>query len=126
MVYDISDSLQLDSKTGQDLNPERDWYFRLKNNVDPLGSGQLIGWVMIGKVSPQTTDNDLENLFSGIALPDKESGERCHHWVWRAVSALQNESVIPKFDIKKFKDWLLDYANQWLAKPDPRTVHDYR
>ncbi|EFW20819.1 conserved hypothetical protein [Coccidioides posadasii str. Silveira] len=91
-----------------------------------VSSGQLIGWVMIGKVSPQTTDNDLENLFSGIALPDKESGERCHHQVWRAVSALQNKSVIPKFDIKKFKDWLLDYANQWLAKPDPRTVHDYR
>nr|KMM72624.1 hypothetical protein CPAG_08918 [Coccidioides posadasii RMSCC 3488] len=33
MAYDVSDGLRLDSETGQDLNPERDWYFRLNNNV---------------------------------------------------------------------------------------------
>ncbi|KAG5304927.1 hypothetical protein I7I50_05170 [Histoplasma capsulatum G186AR] len=125
-AFDVSDGLHLDSETGQDVNPERDWYFRKKNNVDPLGSGRLIGRVMIGKVPPQTTGNDIENLFSSIALPDKELGERCRHWVWRVVLALQNESMIQKFDIEKFKDWLLNYANQCLAKPDPRNICDYK
>lgn len=76
------------------MNLERDWYFGKKNNVDPLGSGWLIGRVIIGKLPPQTTDDDIENLFSSIALLDKELGERCRHWVWRVVLALQNESMI--------------------------------
>lgn len=125
-AYDVSDGLRLDSETGKDLNPGRDWHFRHKGSVDPLGSGRLIGRVMIGKVPPQTTDDDLEKLFRSIALPDKESGERCRHWVWRVVSALQEESVIPKFDNQKFQGWLLNYANQCLAKPDPCNIHVYK
>ncbi|KAK2751753.1 hypothetical protein FQN55_009194 [Onygenales sp. PD_40] len=102
-AYDVSDGVRLDSETGQDLNPERDWFFRIKNDVNPLESGRLIGRVMIGKVPPQTTKSDLESILRGVALPDKESGERCRHWVWNALSILQNASVIPNFDIGKFK-----------------------
>ncbi|KAK2773857.1 hypothetical protein FQN52_004457 [Onygenales sp. PD_12] len=31
-AYDVSDGVRLDSETGQDLNPERDWFFRIKND----------------------------------------------------------------------------------------------
>ncbi|KLJ08567.1 hypothetical protein EMPG_15995 [Blastomyces silverae] len=102
MAFDVSDGVRL-GETGHELNLERDWSFRVKNNVNPLESGRLIGRVMIGKVSPQTTENDLETILRGVALPDKESGERCRHWVWNAISTLQNESVIPNFDIEEFK-----------------------
>ncbi|EDN06235.1 predicted protein [Histoplasma mississippiense (nom. inval.)] len=121
IAYDVSDSVQLD-ETRQDLNSERDWFFRIKNNVNPLDSGRLVGRVMIGKVPPQTTENDLETILRGVALPDKESGERCRHWVWNAISTLQNESVIPNFDIEEFKVWILDYANQCLANPSPSNL----
>ncbi|OJD21612.1 hypothetical protein ACJ73_07050 [Blastomyces percursus] len=124
MAYDVSDGVRLDSETGQDLNLERDWFFRIKNNVNPLDSGRLIGRVMIGKVPPQMTENDLEIILKDVALPDKELGERCRHWVWNAHihSTLQSASVIPNFEIEKFKVWILDYANQCLANPSPSNV----
>ncbi|EEH39720.2 hypothetical protein PAAG_01909 [Paracoccidioides lutzii Pb01] len=31
MAYDVSDGVRLDNETGQDLNSERDWSFRIKN-----------------------------------------------------------------------------------------------
>lgn len=62
IAYNVSDGIRLDSETGQDLNSERDWFFRIKNKVNPLDSGRLIGRVMIGKVPAQTTDDVLENI----------------------------------------------------------------
>ncbi|OJD10261.1 hypothetical protein ACJ73_09863, partial [Blastomyces percursus] len=126
MTYYVSDGVRLNGETGQDLNSERDWFFRVNNNVNPLDSGRLVGRVMIGKVPPQTTENDLEIILRGVPLPDKESGERCRHWVWNAISTLQNESVIPNFDIEEFKVWILYYANQCLANPSPSNVCDYK
>ncbi|KGQ01608.1 hypothetical protein PAAG_11589 [Paracoccidioides lutzii Pb01] len=38
IAYDFSDSAQLDSGTGQDLNSERDWFSRIKNHVNQLDS----------------------------------------------------------------------------------------
>lgn len=42
MAYDVSDGVRLNSETGEDLNTARDWFFRTKNNVNPLDSGRLI------------------------------------------------------------------------------------
>ncbi|EFW17638.1 conserved hypothetical protein [Coccidioides posadasii str. Silveira] len=81
---------------------------------------------MIGKFPPQTTENDIEKILRGVALPDKESGERCCHWVWSVISTLQNALVIPKFDSERFKAWTLDYANQCLANLSPGHVCDYK
>ncbi|PGG95570.1 hypothetical protein GX51_08215 [Blastomyces parvus] len=71
MAYDVSDGVRLNGETGQDLNSERDWFFRVKNNVNPLDSGRLVGRVMIGKVPPQTTENDLETILRGVPLPER-------------------------------------------------------
>ena len=86
IAYNVSDGIRLDSETGQDLNSERDWFFRIKNKVNPLDSGRLIGRVMIGKVPAQTTDDVLENILRGVALPDKK--------IRRKVSSLDLECHI--------------------------------
>ncbi|KGY15504.1 hypothetical protein PABG_11493 [Paracoccidioides brasiliensis Pb03] len=36
MAYDVSHGVRLDNETGQDLNPERDWFFRIRN-VNSVG-----------------------------------------------------------------------------------------
>lgn len=81
---------------------------------------------MIGKIPPQTTEDEIRILLDGVALPDKESGERCRHWVWRAISALQSASMISSFDLEKFKSWSLDYANWCLDHPSPSNARDYK
>ncbi|KAI1962427.1 hypothetical protein LOZ58_002769 [Ophidiomyces ophidiicola] len=98
-AYDVSDGVILNSETGQDLNLAREWHFR-KANVNPLESGRLIGRIVIGKVPHR---KQKESILSSVTLPDKESNERCRHWVWRAISTLQDALVIPKFDIEEFK-----------------------
>lgn len=88
-------------------------------------SGRLIGRVMIGKIPPQVTESQIENILDGVALPNKELEERCRHWVWRALYVLQANSVIAHFDIEKLRIWLLGYANQCLAKPSSDNIYDY-
>lgn len=51
MAYNVSDSVQLNGETEQDLNSERDWFFRIKNNMNLLNNKQLINQIMIEKVS---------------------------------------------------------------------------
>ncbi|KAI1931832.1 hypothetical protein LOZ58_001161 [Ophidiomyces ophidiicola] len=124
-AYDVSNGIRIDSETQQDLNEARDWFFSTKDNVNPLASGRLIGRVKICTIPPEMTGNGVKRILEDVALPEKESGEKCRHWVWRAIFNLQKASVIPKIDIEKLKPWILDYANQCLENPSPDNICEY-
>lgn len=42
-AYDVTDAIDLDPITGEDRNLERNWLFRVKDNVDLLQISRLVG-----------------------------------------------------------------------------------
>lgn len=58
-TYDATDAIDLDPITGEDRNPERNWFLRMKEIVDVFQISRLLGIMMIGKVPAEVTDGEI-------------------------------------------------------------------
>jgi hypothetical protein len=126
-AYDVSDGVTPDPESRQDLNPERDWLFRSKEQVDPTRSGRLIGRVLIGKVPNRITDAEIKNILAAVPLPVKNAApaQSCVTWVLAAIRALQDAGIARQFDVNQFIAWALTYADYCLANLQPGNFYDY-
>lgn len=124
-AYDVSDGAIPDPNTRQDLNPERNWFFRPKERVDPIRSGRLIGRVLIGKVPNHISDAQIQTILVAVPLPIKNTTESCVTWTSAAIRSLQNNGIAKQFDIDRFMGRALTLADEWLAKPKSDNLYDY-
>lgn len=103
-TFDVSDGVLLDPENGINLNPDGNWNFRAKTNVNPDESSQLILRVMIGEVDHQITNERLYELLEAIPLPRKDAipEQNCVTWTNAAIATLQKNGLVENFDIDLF------------------------
>jgi hypothetical protein len=116
-VYDITNAARPDPITRVDLNRDRNWLFRAIANIDPLSSDHLLGMVMVGKVPNGTSYIDIEDLLRSIPLPKKDTvpEQNCVTWVKAAIQKLQCAKLAEQFDLNKFMNYALGYADQRMG-----------
>lgn len=119
-AYDVSDGPHPDPMTGVDHNPNRDWVFRAKPNVNPMLSGHLLGRIMIGKVPRSVTHAEIQTCLESIPLPRKGvlPEENCVSWVKSAVRRLQEKGLAERFDIDRLVADSLAFADQRMESPN--------
>lgn len=95
---------------GKILNPNHEWWFRVRDNYDPLTDYRFLGAIMIGKLPEGKTLADVDVLLEELQLPRqnyRETGENCNSWARDAVGALMERKWAEKMDVEKlFKEAL--------------------
>ncbi|PYH44236.1 uncharacterized protein BP01DRAFT_343035 [Aspergillus saccharolyticus JOP 1030-1] len=66
--YDVTDGAHPDPVTRVDHNPERNWFFRVRPNVDSMLTSHLLG-SMIGKVPNELAHAKIQTHLESIPLP---------------------------------------------------------
>lgn len=114
--FDVSDGVLLHPENGINLNPDGDWNFRAKTNMNPDENSQLILRVMIGEVDNQITNERLYDLLEAIPLPQKDvlPEQNCVTWTNAAIATLQNNGLVEQFDIDAFAVEQYHFAIQRL------------
>ncbi|KAN0079708.1 hypothetical protein V8E54_004922 [Elaphomyces granulatus] len=126
-AFDITNGVRLDGKTRTDLNPNRDWYFRLNEHVNPANNTHILGGIMVGKVPHEVTISQIEDILRPVPLPVKGAmpKETCATWVKAAIQALQEAELVEKFDVDGFMAHAQDFANKRMAKGGPPEYINY-
>jgi uncharacterized protein DUF6914 len=126
-AFDITNGVRLDGKTMTDLNPNRDWYFRLNEHVNPANNTHILGGIMVGKVPHEVTISQIEDILRPVPLPVKGAvpQETCATWVKAAIRALQEAELVEKFDVDGFMAHAQDFANKRMAKGGPPEYINY-
>ncbi|EKV04775.1 serine threonine protein kinase [Penicillium digitatum] len=115
-AFDVSDGIILDPARRVNLNQEGNWFFRGRANINPEKSGHLLGRVMIGKVPNEVTYVELHGLLEAIPLPQKSTlpEQNCVTWTRAAICKLQENGLVEQFDLGRFMDESLAFADQRL------------
>ncbi|KAJ5550595.1 hypothetical protein N7535_001462 [Penicillium sp. DV-2018c] len=121
-AFDATDGIILDS--GRDLNPEGNWHFREKANHNPEKDGHFLGRVMIGKVPNEVTYAEIHGLLAAIPLPQKGAlpEQNCVTWTRAAICELQRKGLVEQFDLDRFMDESLAFADRRLKDTDSTPV----
>ncbi|KAF3028981.1 hypothetical protein E8E15_009918 [Penicillium rubens] len=119
-TFDVSDGVLLDPVRRVNLNPNGNWVFREKANINPQNSGHLLGRVMIGKVPNEVTYAQINGLLAAIPLPQKGAlrVQNCVTWTKAAIWKLQENGLVEKFDVGQFMDDSLDFADKRIRSPE--------
>lgn len=119
-VFDATDASEIDPVTFRMNNPSMDWWFRVKENVDPTLIDKLIGRIVIGEVPGGVSSADLRRLFEGVELPvkNRHPQQSCVTWALNAIRALQRQGWVWEFEIDPFKDIALSYADERMKGRD--------
>lgn len=126
-AYEATDASEIDPVTWRMNNPDMDWWIRTRTESKLLLSSKLLGRLVVGIVADGTSRSDLQELFSRVPKPVKNTDpqQSCVTWAADAIQALQNRGLVGEFDIGKLKDQALSYADRRMANEDPRDVLDY-
>jgi hypothetical protein len=118
-AYDVSNGARPDPVTRQELNPNFEWRFRANRGVDPLRSGHLLGRVMIGKVSNNVSDAQIEAILRAVPLPvlNTTPEQNCVTWILAALPALQQHGLAEVFDVDRLLASALQHGHSWLENP---------
>ncbi|KAL2675627.1 hypothetical protein Neosp_011817 [[Neocosmospora] mangrovei] len=119
-AYDATDASEIDPVTFRMNNPSMDWWFRVKENIDPTLSTKLIGRIVIGQVPDGVSSSDLRSIFEGVELPvkNRHPQQSCVTWALNAIRALQRQGWVWEFEIDPFKDMALSYADERMKGRD--------
>ncbi|RSL63552.1 hypothetical protein CEP54_005151 [Fusarium duplospermum] len=95
-AYDATDASEIDPVTFRMNNPSMDWWFRVKENIDPTLSTKLIGRIVIGQVPDGVSSADLRSLFERVDLPvkNRHPQQSCVTWTLNAIQALQRQGWV--------------------------------
>lgn len=115
-AFDASDGILLDEISGVNLNPEGYWNFREKANINPQAINHLLGSVMIGKLPNDVALAEIRGLLESIPLPEQgaQSEQNCVTWTRAAICKLREKGLVEEFDLDRFMDDALAYADQRL------------
>lgn len=111
--FDATDATELDPVTFRMTNPTMDWWFRVREEVDPTAPSKLIGRV-IGKVPGDVSSTDVKEYLEKVPLPVKNTHpqQSCVTWAADAISALQKQDWAQQFDVGQFQDEALAYGDE--------------
>jgi hypothetical protein len=120
--YEATDATELDPVTFRMNNPSMEWWLRCNESFEPEQNPKLIGRIIIGIVPEHISQDELKAFFKTVPLPvkDTEPQQSCVTWTIDAVKALQQKGWAYSFDIEKFKDWALAYADDRLRGSDAK------
>ena len=69
--FDVTNAARLHPDRRENLNPNMDWWFRPRYNVNPFNTGTFLGALMIGKLPEGTTIQEAENVLARVPIPQK-------------------------------------------------------
>ncbi|KAJ5458912.1 hypothetical protein N7530_010856 [Penicillium desertorum] len=124
-AFDVSNGVVLDPVHRVNLNEEGNWHFREKvNNPD---QDSLLGRVMIGKVPHEVTYAQIRDLLESIPLPQKDAlpEQNCVTWTRAAIRKLRENGLAEQFDLDRFMDESLAFADQRLHTGSTPTSINY-
>ncbi|OQE84073.1 hypothetical protein PENNAL_c0029G07002 [Penicillium nalgiovense] len=106
-------------QTGSDLamRPTTGGFsFLLGVPVRQTDQDSLLGRVMIGKVPHEVTYAQIRDLLESIPLPQKDAlpEQNCVTWTRAAINKLQDNSLAEQFELDRFMDKSLAFADQRL------------
>lgn len=83
---------------------------------DYVGDPTVIGRLMIGKLPPGVSHEDVRAVLEKVALPreDAEPLENCVSWTREAVRELQQWGWAEKFEVEEFIGCALGNFTQWF------------
>ncbi|OBT73508.1 hypothetical protein VF21_07235 [Pseudogymnoascus sp. 05NY08] len=112
-TFDVSDAARPDPETRVDINPNHEWIFR----SNPAVSGSLLGLIMIGKVPNGVEISEIRTRLQSIPVPQKNAmpEENCVTWAMAAIRILQENGFAEQFEINKFMDAGIKFADATLA-----------
>ncbi|KFZ14652.1 hypothetical protein V502_05965 [Pseudogymnoascus sp. VKM F-4520 (FW-2644)] len=121
-AFDVSDAARPDPETRVDHNPNHEWGFR----SNPTVSGSLLGLIMTGKIPNGVEISEIRTLLQSIPVPQKDAipEQNCVTWVMSAIQTLQSSGFAEQFEINKFMDAGIEFADATLADKSgsPATV----
>ncbi|KAG8410635.1 hypothetical protein J3459_017017 [Metarhizium acridum] len=119
-AFDATDASDIDPVTFRLKNPTMDWWFRSQTEVDLELGTKLIGRIVIGHVPDEVSAPELGDFFGKVPLPVKNTHpqQSCVTWVEDAIRNLQEQGWVQKFNIDRFKDWALSYADERMKGAD--------
>jgi len=117
-AFDITNGVRLDGNTMNDFNPNRDWYFRSNEHVNPANNIHLLGGIMVGKVQHKVQNSQVEDILRHVPLPVKgaEPQQNCVTWIKAAIQALQDAELAEKFDVDDFMTCALRFADRRMEQ----------
>ncbi|OOG00696.1 hypothetical protein ASPCADRAFT_125706 [Aspergillus carbonarius ITEM 5010] len=112
-LFDVFDGHMIDPATNIDRNPSLVWKRRSRSNINPNLSGSLVAQIMIGKVPNDVTFQQMDASLNTLPVPRKGilPEENCVTWIRLAIGKLQEEGWAEQFDIDRFLDFSLAYAD---------------
>jgi hypothetical protein len=112
-TFDVSDAARPDPETRVDLNPNHEWIFR----SNPTVSGSLLGLVMIGKIANGVEISEIRTRLQLTPVPQRDvvPEQNCVTWVMSAIQTLQENGFAEFFEINKFMDAGIEFADKTLA-----------
>ena len=127
IAYDVSNGARESPDGSTAPNPNGEWFFRGKGNVDPQRSSHLIGRILIGKIPNDISDAQIKEKLRQVPLPDKAAipEQNCVSWIWDAIRVLQDANIIGKFDMGRFAEWALTCADTCMSEMNPRIIRSY-
>lgn len=118
----MSDAARPDPESRIDHNPNHEWIFR----SNPTVSGSLLGLIMIGKIPNGVEISEIRTRLQSISVPQRDAvpEQNCVTWVMSAIQTLQENGFAERFEINKFMDAGIQFANKTLADTSdtPRRV----
>nr|POE92411.1 hypothetical protein CFP56_69658 [Quercus suber] len=90
--YDVTDApRQPPGGAFGDINPNRDWWFRRRTDVNPFNSSAFLAAVTIGKLPKGVRADQVETVLAQVPLPRKTQTpeQNCTTWIRHAIAALQ-------------------------------------
>ncbi|KAF7558418.1 hypothetical protein G7046_g5738 [Stylonectria norvegica] len=112
-VFEATDASEIDPVTFRMTNPSMDWWFRVKGPDDPGLSDQL-------------SATELKAFFEEVRLPVKniDPQQSCVTWVEDAISTLQRQGWVRDFELVRFKQWALSYADERMDADTASEFYD--
>jgi hypothetical protein len=127
-AFDITNGVHLDGKTMTDLNPNRDWYFRSNEHVNPANNTHILGGIMVGKVRHEVQHSQIEDILRRVPLPMKDAvpQQNCRTWIKAAIRALQDAELVDKFDVDDFMTYAMHFADRRMVQGGQPEYVDYK
>ena len=117
-AFDTTNGVRLDGENMNDFNPDRDWYFRSNEHVNPANNTHILGGIMIGKIRHEIQNSQIEDILRRVPLPVKGTvpQQNCVTWIKAAIQALQDAELVEKFDVDEFMTYALHFGDRRMVQ----------
>ncbi|OAA43643.1 hypothetical protein NOR_04218 [Metarhizium rileyi] len=114
--FEATDASTIEPVTFRVSNPTMDWWFRVREDIDPEKSSKLLGRIVIGQLPHGVSIAELRGLLERVPLPVKNTHpqQSCVTWAMDVIRTLQGEGWVWDFELDPFKDSALSYADERL------------